>query len=746
MTDVTGPSRRSFIKLGAAVALAPAIASEAKTEQRAHTTVHGQSEHMGPLTRLVNPLQGTDSTPLYSRGGTLPIVALPFGMAHWALQSSNGSGWFFQPHDNRLQGIRCTHQLSTWLQDYGNATFMPFSGEPSPEPTGRASSYRPGELAILPQFVKVRLTRYRCLLELAPTERCAVMRFTFETSGPSGVFIDLPREDSEAQCDVNSGTVSALTRDNRGGVQSNFACYYVAKLDARITGFDVKQLHGRRVAMIRFDADAGKPVTLRVGTSFISFDQATENLKQEAGQKTFEVVRDEASSVWEHALGRVRIEGGSEDQQRTFYSCLYRTLLFPRMWHEKDSSGRVVHRSPYNGKVEPGSLYADHGFWDDYHAWYPMMLLLYPERLSDILQGWVNALKEGGWFPQFPCPGYRGGMTGSLVDSVFGDAAAKGVKGFDLQSAYPGLKKHATEKGDPFKGCGRVGIEPYLKLGYVPCDVVGDGVAETLDFAYGDFCIAQVARAIGLSSDAEMFEKRSRNWSNIFDSETHFFRGKLSNGSFVTPFDPHTWGGPYVEGSAWQYRFNVLHDVPGLMDAMGGREAFVSYLEEMLTQPPTFHTGAYGDETHEMSEMAAVDFGQYAHSNQPVHNVLYMFSVAGRRDRTQYWVHRVLNELYSPDNFPGDEDTGAMSAWYVLSSLGLFAVCPGKPDWTLGAPLFPRAEVRYPDGRVLTIEARSPRRGAFYDRVSLNGTAIQGDAVLHSDLLHNAALLFKATS
>ncbi len=751
MTNGNGTSRRAFLKLGTALAIAsskkcaaqrvPARISSAATETRDRKTDPGVH-----LADLVNPLQGTDSTPLFSRGNTLPIVALPFAMAHWAPQSSSAGNWFFQPHDLRFEGVRCTHQLSPWLGDYGYATFLPFSGDPSPEPSSRASSYRAAEMQIAPYRLKVCLTRYRCVLELAPAERCSIMRFTYRDGGSAGIFIDLPGDNAEANCDLSSGVVTAFTRANNGGVQSNFAAYYFVKLDRRIVSFEVKELNGRRVAVLRFAAEAGKTVNLRVGTSFISFEQAARNLAHELGEKPFETVRDEAAAVWEHALGRVRIQGGTEAAHRTFYSCLYRTLLFPRMWHEPDASGNLMHRSPYTGLVEPGVLYADHGFWDDYHAWYPMLLLLYPERHSEILQGWVNAFKEGGWFPQFPCPGYRGGMTGSLIDSVFGDAAAKGVTGFDLETAYRGLRKHATQPGEPAKGYGRQGLEAYLKLGYVPCDQVGGGAVQTLDFAYGDFCIAQVARTLGMQQDANLFEQRSRNWRNIFDPKTQFFRGKLSNGQWLEPFEPHTWGDAYVEGSAWQYRFDVLHDPEGLMECMGGTAQFSANLEEMLSQPPIFHVGPYNNEIHEMSEMAAADFGQYAHSNQPVHNFLYMFAAAGRRDRAQYWVHRVLNELYSPDNFPGDEDTGAMSAWYILSSLGIFPLCPGKPDWTLSAPFFNQADIQFPNGRKIRIEAHRTRPDTFYDQVMLNGELHHGSTITHASLLKNAPhLVFRAT-
>jgi predicted alpha-1,2-mannosidase len=754
MPDGRGTSRRSFLKIGGAAAVISSMEQSAVTGQSTLPVSgnEGEAPHKPQqaaggnlLADLVNPLQGTDSTALFSRGNTLPIVAVPFAMAHWALQSSDRNAWFFQPRDQRLEGIRCTHQLSVWLGDYGHATFMPFSGDPSPEASARASSYRPEELHVAPYSLKLRLTRYRCFLELAPTERCSVMRFTFQDSGDAGVMIDLPGDDSEARCDTANGTITALTRANSGGVPAGFAAYYVARTDARITGFEVKELKDRRVAVVRFAAQAERPVTLRVGTSFISFEQAARNLNGEVGEKPFDEVKREAGAAWEEALGRIRIQGGSEAQRRIFYSGLYRALLFPRIWHERDAQGKFIHFSAFNGKVEPGVMYADHGYWDVYRAWYPMMALIFPERLGQILDAWVNAYKEGGWFPQFPCPGYRNCMTGSPLDFVFGDAVAKGIKGFDLQAAFAGLKKHATTPVKPGLGYGRPAVAEYAKLGFIPCDVAGDGVAETLDSAYGDFCIAQVARAAGMNDDAAMFEARSRNWRNIYDEKTRFLRGKLADGSWLEPFDPHAWGGAYVEGSAWQYRFSVPYDTDGLMEAMGGRMAFLGYLDEMLNQQPVFHVGSYGREIHEMSEMAAVDFGQYAHSNQPVHHALYLFTVAGRRDRTQYWAHRVLNELYSVDNFPGDEDTGSMGAWYVLSALGIFSMCPGKPEWVLGAPLFDRAEIRLLDGREIRIEAHGTKPGAFLNRVTLNGVELNGPSVLHSELVKGGRLVFAAS-
>lgn len=738
-------SRRNFLKTG----LATGLLSAAQPHASAAALPRVDESFNAPqaaspaqyLSDLVNPLQGTDSTPVFSRGNTLPIVAVPFAMAHWAMQSAADSPWFFQPGAQRLQGVRCTHQLSPWLNDYGNATFLPFRGEVNFEPGPRASSYRPRDLHITPYALSVDLLRYRCRLELAPTERCCVLRLTFQDSGPAGLLVDLSTMDSEV-LPASGGTCSALTRANHGGVPKNFASHYFVSSDDVSFRAEEKVLKNRRAVALHFDAVAGKPITIRIATSFLSREQAERNLQREVAGKSFDMVLASARDAWEQTLGRVRISGATADQQSVFYSALYRATLFPRIWHEPDAAGEPIHFSPYTGNVRKGVMYADHGYWDNYRAWYPMMSLLFPDRLGEILQAWVNAYHEGGWMPQFPCPGYRACMTGSLIDSVFGGAVAMGVTGFDVRAAYEGVKKHATQPGNPAAGYGRQGIEEYLRRGWVPCDVIADGAVETLDSSYGDFCIAQVARAAGATADAAMFEKRSQNWRTLFDPKTKFIRGKVSSGEWVEPFQPYRWGNPYVEGAAWQYRFSAPHDTDYLMEAYGGREAFVKALQSMLDQSPQFEVGSYGQEIHEMSEMAAVEFGQYAHSNQPVHHVLYLFTVAGRRDLTQHWVHRVLNELYTPDHYAGDEDTGSMAAWYVLGALGLFSHCPGKPDWTLGAPLFPEATVHLPSGNTVRIQRKSRRPEAFLSHVSVNGRTLQTDFLAQAELAKGATVVF----
>ena len=432
---------------------------------------------------LVNLLQGTASTGLFSRGNTLPIAAMPFGMAHWTLQSKADSPWMFQPGDRRLQGFRCTHQLSPWLGDYGHATFLPFCGEVNLEPAARASSYRPEASVLRPHTLQIKLLRYGVDVELVPTERCALMQLGFEKGQVPGFLIDIPGETPAVwEVDEPGRTVQFTSTANSGGVPRGFATYYVAHFSEPWTETAYKPLKGRNVGALRFRSGLSL-LSVRLATSFISFEQAQRNLDLELGSKSADALRSEAERVWNDHLGRIEVTGGSLDQQRTFYSCLYRTLLFPRIWHEPDGGGGMHHLSPYNGKVVAGVMYADHGYWDVYRAWYPLMTILFPERLGEILQAWVNAFAEGGWLPQFPCPGYRACMTGSLIDSVFGDAACKGLGGFDLAKAYEGLKKHATEKGDPDAGYGRRGLTEYLRFGYAPAGLVDQSVAETVDAA-----------------------------------------------------------------------------------------------------------------------------------------------------------------------------------------------------------------------------------------------------------------------
>jgi len=706
--------------------------------------------------RYVNPLQGTDSHHGFSTGNTLPLVAMPFGMNHWSPQTAEGS-WFFSPHARKLQGMRLTHQPSPWMGDYGALVIMPQSGTLTSRrhlsSDRRAQAYRPDQTTFAPHYFQAELIGTGILMEFAPTLRGGIFRFRFPEGRPARFILEPAKGLSKIEMRPDRMSIAGYTRGNAGGVPEGFAHYFVVRFDEPFEGgmhfhgnepYEDVEKEGTRVGIsLDLGEDLRGPVIARIATSFISIEQAERNLDLEVAGASFEEIVGKAEAAWEANLGRIEVESDDEDQLRTFYSCLYRTQLFPRIWHEVDAEGKTVHYSPYDGKVHEGILYTDNGFWDTYRTEYPLLALLDPERVGDILQGWVNAYKEGGWFPQWATPGYRACMVGTHIDAVMADAVARGVRNFDMETALDGMLKHAYEIGDADGAYGRIGIEDYKELGYVATDRHHEAVARSLDYAYDDFCIAQVAKALGREEVAGKLLKRATNYVKQYDPEVGFMRGRNADGSWLAPFDPFKWGSPYVEGGAWQSSFAVQHDAAGLIALMGGDEAFVAKLDELLATPPRFEVGVYGFEIHEMTEMACASFGQYAHSNQPVHHILYMYASAGRPDRTQAEVRRVMNELYTPTHLPGDEDNGEMCAWYVLSALGIFPLTPGHPSWVLGAPLFKKAAVHLPNGKDLVVEAPANQDGAlFVTSVSFDGEPVENLWLTHGAVANGGALTF----
>lgn len=703
------------------------------------------------LLRFVNILQGTDSHYGFSTGNTLPLTAMPFGMNHWSPQTAEGS-WFFSPRDRKLQGVRCTHQPSPWIGDYGAFTILPQIGRAMYTAGSRSSAYRLDRSTLRPDRFAAELIRYRTTFEMAPTERGAIFRFHFPTSAESRVIIEPVKGESHAELRPD-GRIAGWTRGSSGGTLEGFAHYFVADFDAPPIGCTL--FSGRdEVPGVAHDGDRagiaatfatteGRPLVMRLATSFISLEQAERNLATELGDRDYGQIAAAATEAWERALSAVHVEG-DEKAVRTFYSCLYRTQLFPRMFHEFDASGNPYHYSPFSGEVHPGVLYTDNGFWDTYRTTYPLFALLMPERLAEILEGWVNACKEGGWFPQWASPGYRACMVGTHIDAVFADGVCRGVTDFDMASALSGMVKHAYEPGSPDGAFGRIGIEDYRRLGFVPADIHHEALARSLDYAYDDFCIAQVATALGEQDRAGDLTAACQTYRNSYDAAVGFMRGRNADGSWLEPWDEYRWGSPYVEGGPWQSTWAVQHDPAGLIALMGGDEAFAAKLDRMLATPPHFEVGVYGMEIHEMTEMAVAEFGQYAHSNQPVHHVLYLYNAAGRPWRTQAEVRRVMAELYSPSHQPGDEDNGEMSAWFVLSALGLFPLCPGRPAWTFGSPLFRKAVVRLPDSRELVVEA--PGNGAdapFIETIEFAGRVHAGLEIDHAAIASGGTLTFR---
>jgi predicted alpha-1,2-mannosidase len=660
----------------------------------------------------VNILNGTASTFELSHGNTLPIIARPFGMAHWAMQTRDGTNFFFHADDPRVQGIRLTHQPSPWMGDYGSLLLMPQTGPLIIPAEGRGSCIRREDSLLGPDYMKLRFLRHQVTCEMTPTERGAL--FALEFSGGTGgnrLILEPQKGDSEATVLASDRRIVGFTRGNSGGVPANFACYFVIEFDqpvARagtfVAGKKTGGLHAagdRAGAFVEFEEGR---VVARIATSFIGIAQARLTLERELAGRNLPQLREEAAGAWREVLGRVEIGTGNAEWRRTFYGCLYRCFLFPRIFHEYDSGGNMVHYSPCDGNVHAGPLYTDTGFWDTHRTQFPLLNLLNRPRSAEMVGGFLHFYREGGWLPQWSSPGPQAVMIGTHAEAVLAHAIASGIKGFDRETAYAAMRRDCMEIPDR-AGVGREGLRDYLELGYVPADSVCQSVSMTLDYAYDDYCAAIVAEALGHKKDAEALYRRSQSYRNLWDPETGFMRGRNRDGSWI-PFDQFEWGGPYVEGGPWQSTWAVPHDPLGLIALAGGRKKFVEKLDALLATPPHFRAGSYRAEIHEMTEMALADFGQYAHSNQPVHGVLWLYTLAGAPEKNRHFVKRVLTELYNsgPGGFCGDEDNGEMSAWYLFGALGIFPFCPGNGRLVTGGLLFDRAIIRPADSPEILIQ------------------------------------------
>ncbi|WP_438479290.1 GH92 family glycosyl hydrolase [Oleiharenicola lentus] len=704
------------------------------------------------LAELVNPLQGTDSHHAFSTGNTLPLVALPHGMVAWTPQTDEGR-WIYDYRAPKLQAFRATHQPSPWMADYGQFMVMATSGDRAPANYDDTSSfYRKTDTVSRPHYFRTVLHRFGIEAELTPTERGASFRFTYREGAHAWIAFKLGAGDL-LRVDRAQRRVYGVSTANSGGVPGNFGAHFVADIGAEILDAGTpapvvaSQPNQAEPAWLwlKLKRPANRQVTVRIATSFISEAQAVTNLQRELGTRSFPALLAAAKKTWDTRLAVIEIEGASEAQQRTFYSCLYRCLLFPRMWHEFDATGAKVHFSPFSGKVHPGPLFTDIGFWDVHRTLLPLLTIIAPDLLGEMIEGWVNTYREGGWLPSWASPGYRTCMVGSHSNAVIADAYAKGIRNFDVAAAYAAIRQDALVE-PPSEAVGRAGITDYIKFGFVPSDHFGHAVARTTDYAHCDFALGDFARALGHADDAKLFTGRALSYRKVFDARTGFLRGRNADGKWRTPFSEFEWSRDYIEGSAWQHTWAVPHDAAGLIKLMGGTRAFVAKLDRMLALPPRFEIGNYATEIHEMTEMAAADFGQYAHSNQPVHHVLYLYTCAGRPDRTQHWVRRVVDELYTPDLLPGDEDNGEMAAWYVLSTLGLFPLTVGYPAYVLGAPRFPRAKINLRDGGQFTIETVGDvEKKNFARAVELNGKTHRSLELAHTEIKAGATLTFHLT-
>ena len=707
----------------------------------------------------VNPLMGTQSTFELSTGNTYPAIARPWGMNFWTPQTGKmGDGWQYVYTANKIRGFKQTHQPSPWINDYGQFAIMPIVGKPEFDQDKRASWFsHKGEVAKA-YYYKVYLAEHDIVAELTPTERAAMFRFTFPENEHSYVVIDAFDRGSYVKIEPEKKRIIGYSTRNSGGVPQNFKNYFIIEFDKAFTyTASVKDqsiqenVHEQQAdhagAIIGFQTGKGEVVHARVASSFISYEQAERNLS-ELGNDSFETLVQRGREAWNQILGRIEVEGGNLDQYRTFYSCLYRSLLFPRSFYELDTQGRPVHYSPYNGEVLPGYMYTDTGFWDTFRCLFPFLNLMYPSVNKNIQEGLINTYKESGFFPEWASPGPRGCMIGNNSASVLADAYLKGVRVEDVKTLYEGLL-HGTENVHPeVSSTGRLGHEYYNTLGYVPYDVsINENAARTLEYAYDDWCIYQMAKALDRpKKEQKLFAKRALNYRNLFDKESLLMRGRNKDGQFQTPFSPLKWGDAFTEGNSWHYSWSVFHDPQGLIDLMGGKEVFSHMLDSVFAVPPLFDESYYGQVIHEIREMTVMNMGNYAHGNQPIQHMIYLYNYVGEPWKAQYWLRQVMNRMYTPnpDGYCGDEDNGQTSAWYVFSALGFYPVCPGTDEYVLGAPLFKKATLHFENGNTLVLDAaNNSAENLYIHTLKLNGVNYSKNYLRHDDLQKGGIFTFE---
>ena len=670
----------------------------------------------------VSTLVGTLSEHSFSTGNTYPATAVPWGMNFWTpVTGKMGDGWAYRYDAHQIRGFEQTHQPSPWINDYGQFAIMPVRDVAAVDQDSRASWFSHKSETARPYCYQVYLADHDINVEMAPSDRAASFQFTYPLSETSGVIVDAYDEGSYIKVIPELQAVVGYTTKNCGGVPENFRNWFVVVFDKPFESFMVYdgphkgleesfEFEGdHALASVSFRTQRGESVNLCAASSFMSLDQAWINL-EEVGDKTFAQVRDKARQRWNDVLGRIQVGGGTEDQYRTFYSCLYRATLFPRKFYEIDAAGNPVHYSPYNGQVCDGYLYTDTGFWDTFRSLFPLLNLVYPSVNREIQMGLANIARENEFLPEWASPGHRGCMVGQNSASVVADAIIKGITPQEeWQTLYDSLV-YGTENVHPeVSSTGRLGHEYYNTLGYVPYDAgIHENVARTLEYAYNDWCILQIAKKLGRPADEiEKWESRSSNWRNVFDPSHNLMRGRNKDGSFQEPFSPYKWGGAFTEGNSWHYTWSVFHDVDGLSDAMGGHEEFVRMLDSVFVVPPVYDDSYYGYRIHEITEMQVANMGNYAHGNQPAQHMVYLYDWAGQPWKTQKWVREVMDRLYSadPDGYCGDEDNGQTSAWYVFSALGFYPVCPASDEYAVGTPLFKNAVIHLENGKTLEINA-----------------------------------------
>ena len=728
----------TFYKQGAALALCLTLSFPVFAEK--------------DLVQYVNTLQGTNSTYELSWGNTYPTTAVPYPMNSWSPQTGkNGDGWKYQYSATTIRGFQPTHQCSPWVGDYGVFSLMPVP-ELVVDESKRATPFSHDKEIAKPHYYKVTLEN-GITTEFSPTTRSAHFRFSFPAKGDAFLVLDGYTKTSQVQIDVANHRITGYVHNGAFSPKTH-KNYFIIQFDKPFVSYGtwenrkntIQKNNLRREgegigAYVQFAK--GSKVQAKVSTSYISPEQAEVTMTRELGKhSSVEVTKQAAADVWNQLLNRVLVEGGTEEDMKTFYSCMFRANLFFHKFYEEKEDGSPYYYSPYDEKIHDGYMFTDNGFWDTFRSQFPLTNILHPTMQGQYMQALLDAQEQCGWLPSWSFPSETGGMVGNHSISLLTDAWVKGIRTFDPEKALKAYAHEAMNKG-PWGGAnGRVRWKDYYQLGYIPYPESMGSTAQTLEYCYDDFCAYQLAKMTGNKFYEEVFARQIYNYKNVYDPSVGFMRGRKLDGSWAD-FDAFEWGGPYCEGNAWHYNWSVFHDVQGLIDLTGGDERFVAKIDSVFALPGIVKYGTYGTKIHEMLEMELAKMGQYAQGNQPIQHMIYLYSYAGQPWKTQYWIRQVMDRLYnsSENGYPGDEDQGGMSSWYVLSALGIYSVCPGTDEYVLGSPKFRKTTITMEDGKKFVIEAKGNSKDNVYiQNATLNGKRHTRNYIHYSDIVNGGVL------
>ncbi len=710
------------------------------------------------LVEFVNTLQGTNSSFELTRGNTYPTTALPFGMHTWTPQTGkNGDGWKYQYSKKTIRGFQQAHQCSSWTNDYCVFSLMPVLGPLVVNENDRATGFSHDNETGKPHYYKVKLTN-GIVTEISPTERGAHLRFSFPKGGSAHLVLDGYTGVSQVRIWPAQRKITGYVSNNKTSKKNLIKSYFEITFDKPFKSYGTWENRKNATQLNQSEAEgegigafiefkSGEIVQAKVASSYISQEQAGVTLQQELGKfRKLEETKAAAAKIWNDHLGRILVEGGTEEEKATFYSCYFRASLFSRKFYELDKEGKPYYFSPYDGKIHDGYMFTDTGFWDTFRGQFPLNALMHPTMHGKYMQALLDAQEQCGWLPSWSFPNEQGSMIGNHAISLLTDAWVKGIRTFDPEKALKAYLHEAINKGPWGPSNGRDGWKEYFELGFVPYPKYREATAKTLEYAYDDFCGYQLAALTGNKFYEDIFSRQMFNYKNVYDASTGYMRGRKTSGEWTPDFDPFEWGGPFTEGNAWHWQWSVFHDIQGLINLMGGENKFVAKLDSVFTSPNTVNTGSYGGMIHEMTEMVMANMGQYAHGNQPIQHMVYLYNYAGQPWKAQQHSREVMKKLYNSteDGYPGDEDQGQTSSWYVLSALGFYSVCPGTDQYVIGSPVFKKVTITLEDGKKFITEAKnnSPEN-VFIQTGSLNGKPYSRNWLTYGDIVKGGILKFE---